>query len=211
MGFRRRHNNTIDQNTRYFHLTRIETAALSNTLNLRNHNPARIAHRHRNRQHFECQRLFLHSDIAIRITRCAANKPDMNGEGLEQQAFLLTKRDQLDQIFCGARIHLAATLTRIDKSTKTHAGEMGRAMGCYVAKQMRDDALRQIIGLDRIGQSKLLQFGNKPPMPANDAFEQTLMRQMIEPALAAIALTGGIDKGEIFGSCMSKISSRARR
>ena len=39
---------------------------------------------------------------------------------------------------------------------------MTGALGCDVAEQMRDDALRKIVGLDPVGDGELCSFGTSP-------------------------------------------------
>ena len=66
-----------------------------------------------------------------------------------------------------------------------------------VAEEVGDHALRQVVGLDLVGDGELLQLRHKAPMAADDASDQPLMREVIEPAILAVALAGGIDQREV--------------
>ena len=62
---------------------------------------------------------------------------------------------------------------------------------------MGDNALRQVVGLDLVADRQLLQFGGKPPVPADDALDEPLMREMIEPLVLSIALSRRVDQRQI--------------
>ncbi len=66
-----------------------------------------------------------------------------------------------------------------------------------IAEQLRNHALRQVIGFDAVIDRELLQSRHKSPMPADHTLDQPLVRKMIQPFDAAIALTGCIYKREI--------------
>src|SRR3954454_20182751 len=85
-------------------------------------------------------------------------------------------------------------MARINKRSESDPGEMTRPFRGDVAKQMRDDPLRQVVSLDLIGDRKTLEFRHQSPVPANDSSDEAGVPQMIESALLAIPLTGGIDQ-----------------
>src|SRR6516162_3158820 len=62
---------------------------------------------------------------------------------------------------------------------------------------MGDHALRQVVGLDLVGHSEVLQLRNEAPMPSNDFLHQGLVGEMIESTFVAVPLAGGIDEREI--------------
>src|SRR5205807_759072 len=135
-----------------------------------------------------------HGEIAVGITGGGANDPDVDWKGLVEQAFLAAQRDQLNHILGAAGVELAAAIARIDKGADADPRDVAGAPRRDIAKQMGDDALRQIIGLDPIRYRELLQFGGETPVAADDAPDQPLMRKMIEAAMLAVALAGGIDQ-----------------
>ena len=59
---------------------------------------------------------------------------------------------------------------------------------------MRDDALRQVISLDAVGDRECLQLGHEPPVAADHALDQARMTEVVEPALLAVALSGRVDQ-----------------
>ena len=123
--------------------------------------------------------------------------PTWIGKPSIEQAFLAAERDQLDQVFGRARIEFAAAIARIDEGAEPDGRDMAGAMRGNVAEQMGDHALRQIIGLDLVLEGELLQLRREPPMAADHPLDEPLMGEVIEPAVLAVALTGGIDEGEV--------------
>ena len=96
-------------------------------------------------------------------------------------------------------VELAAAVARIDERAKADARQVARPVRGDVAEEMRDDALRQIVGLDLVGDRQVLQLWHEAPMTADNSAHQAFVRKVIEAALLAIALTGGIDEGQISG------------
>ena len=74
---------------------------------------------------------------------------------------------------------------------------MSRPARGDVAEQMSDHTLRQVVGLDLVGNSQMLQLRHKAPMAADDSLDQALVGKMIKPTLVAVALAGRIDEREI--------------
>jgi hypothetical protein len=64
-------------------------------------------------------------------------------------------------------------------------------------KQVRDHALRQVVGLDQVVDRELLQLRHQAPVAADGALDQPGMRQVVEAARAAVALAGGVEQGEV--------------
>ena len=192
-----RHDHAIHQHTRNLDLPRVERATLGDALHLDDHDPAGIVGGHCNRQRFQGQRLLLHGDIAVAVGRRAAYDSDVDGKRLVEQHFPSAERHQFHHVFTGARIQLAPALARVNEGTQSHRGEMTGSPSRDVAKQMRDDALGQVVGLDLIGKCQLLQLRNQAPMSADHPPDQSLVGQMVEPAIPAISLAGGIDQRQI--------------
>lgn len=68
-----------------------------------------------------------------------------------------------------------------------------------VPKQMRDDALRQIVCFDLVADRQLLHLRHKPPVAADHALEKALVPEVIEAPLVAVALTGRVNEGQVLG------------
>ena len=73
------HDDTVDEDTRYLDLPRIERAAFSYSLDLHDDQAAGISYRHGNRQHFKGERLLFHGDIAVGIGGGARIMPMLIG------------------------------------------------------------------------------------------------------------------------------------
>src|SRR5262245_64037397 len=61
---------------------------------------------------------------------------------------------------------------------------------------MANDALRQVVGLDRTRDRQSLQLRNQAPVPADHAPNEAGVSEMIEPALLAIPLPRGVHEGQ---------------
>ena len=73
--------------------------------------------------------------------------------------------------------------------------QMAGLAGGDVAIEMRDDALRQVVGLDLASDRQRLQLRHQAPVSADDASDQPAMGEMVQPAFLAVALPGRIDQG----------------
>ena len=105
---------------------------------------------HGDRQSLQRQRLLLHSDVAVRIGRGAANDADIDRKGLVEEIFLAIDFHQANDIARSLLVQLATAEARIDEGAQPDAGQSARLASGDVAKQMGDDSLRQVVGLDAI-------------------------------------------------------------
>ena len=197
MVFRLCDDDTIDKNAGYLDLSRVERAAFSYSLDLRDNEAARVAHGHGNRQHFECKRLLFHGNVAVGIGGGAANDADIDWQGAIEKEFLAIDLKKTDEIVFGAFVDLAAAVARINERSESDAREMPRTLRGDVAEQMRNHTLRKVIGLYPVGDSEALQFGYEAPVPADHASHQSFMAKVVEPTFFAVALARGIDEREI--------------
>ena len=77
--------------------------------------------------------------------------------------------DEFDEVLGGARVDLAAAEAGVDERAEADPGQVAGAAGGDVAKQMRDDALRQVVGLDLTGDGQLPAVrGTRPQWPPID-------------------------------------------
>ena len=88
---------------------------------------------------------------------------------------------------------------RVNKGIESDVGERARLACRNVAKQMRDDPLRQVVGFDLVVDRQLLQRRNQPPMPTDDPPDQPGMTEVVEAAPLAITLSCGVDQCQVFG------------
>ena len=66
-------------------------------------------------------------------------------------------------------VDLAAAVARIDEGAETDAREVPGLAGGDVAEKVGDHALRQIVGLDLVGDRQVLQLRHQAPVPADHA------------------------------------------
>ena len=90
-------------------------------------------------------------------------------------------------------------MARIGERIEADARYVARLARGDVAVEVGDDALRQIVGLDRARDRHRLQLGHQAPVPADHALDHAAVGKVIEAALLAVALAGGIDEGEVAG------------
>ena len=104
----------------------------------------------RRRDHFAEQRFMLHSDVAVFVGRRAAQQHDIDRERLVAQPFLAIDGHQLDQIILGASALPSTALPRIDEGVQADLGDQAGAAAGHVARELRQHALRQGVGLDLV-------------------------------------------------------------
>ena len=106
-------------------------------------------------------------------------------------------RHQLDQILGGRALILPPPRrgsTKVPRPTRVSVPGLA---GGDVAEQVGDHALRQVVGLDLVGDGQLLQLRHQAPVAADDAPHQPVVAEVVEAALLAVALAGGIDQGQV--------------
>ena len=192
-----RHDDAVDEDAGDLHLPRVQRPALGDALHLGDDDPARIVHRHRDREAFERERLVLHRDVAVGVGGRAANEADVDRERLVEQVFLAADRHQRDEVFLRARVDLAAAVARVDERADADPRQRPGLAGGDVAEEVRDHALRQVVRLDLVADGERLQLGHEAPVPADDALDETGVPQVIEAAFRAIPLAGGIDERQV--------------
>src|SRR4029077_7805278 len=121
------------------------------------------------RQRFDCQRLALHRDVAVRVGSGAANDADMDRDSLVEEIFLSADGDQLDQVLGRFLVQLASAETRIGEGAEPDARQMSRLAGGDVAKEGGEGAQRRGVRFNLIANHKPLDRGDEVEMPTNDA------------------------------------------
>ena len=78
-------------------------------------------------------------------------------------------------------------------------------------EELADDALRETVRLDAARERELAQARGEIPVAADDALEQSRVCEVVEPALGAIALAGGVTSVRPVGelSFLKRASSAA--
>ena len=88
--------------------------------------------------------------LTVLIGGGAAKQRDVDPERLVAQPFLTIDRHQLDQIFLRAGALAAAGLPGIDEGMESNLGDEPRASARDVARDLRQNALRQGVGFNPV-------------------------------------------------------------
>jgi hypothetical protein len=123
---------------------------------------AGIARGHGDGERLQRQRFLLHRQITVRVAGCSPDDTDIDREPLVEEIFLAVDFHQADDVLLRLLVELAAAVARIDESAEADARDMAGTVRGDVAEQMRDHTLRQIIGLNLVGDGEMLQFGTRP-------------------------------------------------
>ena len=187
----------VDEDAGNLDLPRVERAALGDALDLDDDRAAGVVRRHGDGLRFQGQRLALHGDVAVGIGGGAADNADVDREGLVEQVFLAIDLHQADDVPGRLLVQLAAAEAGVDEGPEADPGDGARPAGGDVAEHVGDDALWQVPGFDAVGHGKLLQFGDQSPVAADDATDEAVMAEVVEPPLLAVTLAGGIEEAEV--------------
>ena len=202
----------VDQDARDLDLARVEAAPLGDALDLDDDDAAGVVRGGGDGEHLQREGLLLHRDVAVGIGGRAADDPDIDRERLVEQVVGAADRHQLDDVLGGARVELAAAEARVDEGAQPDARELARLVRGDVAVELRDHALRQVVGLDQVGDGQPLQLRHQTPVTADDAPDEPFVTEMVQALVLAVALAGGIDEGEIAraadGRCVLRVAGQ---
>ena len=137
--------------------------------------------------------------VAVLIGVGAAEEAHVDGEALIQQALLALNIDQLHQVFLGALVQLAAAVAGVGEGVQAHVGDGADVVGGDVAVHVGDDALRQVVGLDLVGQSQVAQLGSAIPVAADHALDHALMAVVVAAGAVPVTLTGCEEQRQVTG------------
>ena len=187
----------IDQDAGDLDLARVQAAALGDALDLHDDAPAGVVRGHGDRERLQRQRLALHRDVAVGIGGGAAHDGDVDRKRAVEEILRPVDLHQADEVGGRAGVELAAAVPRIGERVEADPGEMAGLAGGDVAVEMGDDALRQVVGLDRARDGQSLQLRHQAPVSADDAPDKSAMGEMVEAALLAVALSRGVDEAQV--------------
>jgi hypothetical protein len=88
---------------------------------------------------------------------------------------------------------------RVDEGAQADAAEVSGLARGDVAEQVRDDTLRQVVGLDEVLDRQLLQLGHQAPMAADGAPDEPGVAQVVQAARLAVALAARVQQREAGG------------
>ena len=134
---------------------------------------------------------------------------DVDREGAVEEELLALDVHRTNEIFLGAFVDLAAAVARVDEGTEANAGEMSGAPGGDISEEMRDDALREIVGLNLVAIARCCSLGTRPQWPPTHTLHQAFMAEVIEASRLSVALASGVNECEVsrFVSCPDCSSS----
>src|ERR1700730_11084981 len=120
-------------------------------------------HGHRNGESLERERLPFHREVAVGVPGRRPDDTHVYRKGVIEQALRTAHRHKLDEILGGSPVELAATVAWIDESSQSDLGDMAGTVGRDVAKQMGDNALREVVGFYLVGNGQLLKLRHQAP------------------------------------------------
>ncbi len=189
----------VDQDAGDLDVLGVQGAVLGEALHLHDHHAPGVAHRRGDGQRLQGQGLALHADIAQGVGGGAAQQRHLQRQGPVEEVLLAVDGQQRNALLEGHVVDPAAAQARVDEGAQAHPGQGAGLAGGDVAEEMRDHPLRQVPGLDAPLDGELLQGGHQPPVAADHLRHQALVAQVVEPALLAVALAGGIHQGQVTG------------
>ena len=170
----------------------MKRSRLGDPLHLHDHQPAGVVHRGGDGQGLQKQRLALHGDVAVRVGGGAPKERDVEPlECLVEQVLLTVDRHQLDPVFGGAFVDLPAAVAGIDKRVEANPGQQPGLTRGGIAEQLRDHALRQVVGLDLVLHGHLAELTRHPPVPPDGPLEQAFVAQPVRAPPLPVSLCHG--------------------
>ena len=152
----------VDEDAGDLDLARVERAAVGEALDLHDDEAAGVARGHGDGERLQRQRLALHRDVAVGVGGGAAHDGDVDREGLVEEVLLAVDLHQAHELVLARGVDAAAAVARIGEGAEPHAREMAGLAGGDVAVEVRDDALRQVVGLDAPETASACSFGTSP-------------------------------------------------
>src|SRR5207247_4113764 len=93
-------------------------------------------------------------------------------------------------------VHPAALESRVYEGAEPDARQRAGLSRRDVAVEMRDHALGEVVRLDPVAEDQLPDLRRESEVAADDAVEETVVREEIEPLVLRVALAGGVNEGE---------------
>ena len=137
--------------------------------------------------------------VAALVAVGSTQEDNVDREALVQQALLALDVDQLNQIFLGYVVQLAAAVARVSEGVQTNVGDGADVVCSDVAVHMGDNALRQVVCLNLILKSKLAESRSTVPVAADNALYHALVSKVVAAGArgSAVALTCCVEQGHV--------------
>jgi hypothetical protein len=113
------------------------------------------------------------------------------------KAFLAVDDHHPHQVLGRHGVDLAAAQPRVDEGPQADLRQQAGLARRDVAVQVRDAALRQVVGLDAVFQREQADLRDQAPMAADHALQEAIAAEPVQALLLAIALAGGKHQGQI--------------
>ena len=139
----------------------------------------------------------MYGAVAKLIAVGTAQEYNVDREALVQQALFAFDLDQLNQIFLGAVVQLAAAVARVSEGVQTNMGDRADVVSCNVTIHVGDNALRQVVSLDLVVQSEFTQLRSTIPVTADNALNHAFMAVVVAAGAVTMALTCCEKQGQI--------------
>ena len=191
------HANVVHQDARHAHEVRVDRVLVHHPFHLHDHDAARVVRSLRERKHVVVEHLVLHADVAVRVTRGAAQDGAVQGECRVEQALLPAQHDQLDQFLGRACIEPAAVVARVHESVQANLRNHPRLLPGDRAEHLRHHALRPVVGLDLVGHRQCAQPRGGAPVPADDAPDHAFVAVPPRAADGPVALARGVEERQV--------------
>ena len=189
----------VHQQAGDLHLLGRDAPRRHNALHLRDHQAAAVVCRLRQPQTLAGHRLALHADVAALVRRAAAHQAHVDGERPVPQPLAPAQGDHLDREVARDGVERAPLQAGVYESAQTHVRDRARPAGRDVAVEVGDHPLGQAVGFDLLLDGQLAQARRQVPVPADDLPHQAGVPEVVQAALAAIALAGGVDQRQAVG------------
>ena len=90
-------------------------------------------------------------------------------------------------------------MTGVYEGVQANVGDGADVVGGDVAVHVGDDALRQVIGLQLVGQSQLAQLSGAVPVTADYPLAHTLVAEVVAAGAVPVALTSCKEQSQVAG------------
>jgi hypothetical protein len=178
----------VDQEAGHLHPLRMQAAGLHHLFHLRDHDAAAGARGLGDLQLLEVHAFLVQRDVALFVGEGAADDRHVDLRARVVQPFFAGELGQVHQVLGGAGIQLAALLARIDEGAESDLGEQARRTGRDVARQVRQRALREVVGLHLVRIDHPHHFlAGLAEVAGHRALDHALVREVHHAAGAAVA------------------------
>jgi len=121
------------------------------------------------------------------------------GNGLNRKILLPVDDHQLDEIFFGTPALARAAMPGIDESMQAGPRDEPGPAGSHVAHHLRQDALRQRVGLDLVGEGKLDHHGRIDQCARDRPLEHSVVTETRGPFGRTVAKSNDMDQRQPLG------------